>query len=167
MRGERDIPRAGPGGRIRLAPLLALLCAMIAGFPGSSVGAPPCRPTPEDLEGPFYLPGAPERDRTGTGLSVRGRVLGSPDCRPLPGARLEWWQTDSRGRYADTHRGSLRVPADGTYRFDTDFPGVYPGRPPHIHLKVFFPGYRTLTTQLYLKGGQTEADFDLVLVPDR
>ncbi|NNG47068.1 MAG: catechol 1,2-dioxygenase, partial [Deltaproteobacteria bacterium] len=29
------------------------------------------------------------------------------------------------------------------------------------------PGYRSLTTQLYLRGGETEVDFDIVLVPER
>lgn len=57
--------------------------------------------------------------------------------------------------------------ANGAYRFSTDFPGVYPGRPPHIHVKAFAPGHRPLTTQLYLRGGQTEADVDIVLVPVR
>jgi protocatechuate 3,4-dioxygenase beta subunit len=35
-----------------------------------------------------------------------------------------------------------------------------------VHFKVFAPGHRTLTTQLYPKAGQTQATFDLVLVKE-
>jgi len=52
---------------------------------------------------------------------------------------------------------------DGTYRFETDFPPPYSGRPSHIHFKVFAPGHRTLTTQLYPKAGQKDIVFDLVI----
>ena len=131
------------------------------------MAAPPCRPTCADVEGPFYVPGAPIRASTGDGLVFRGSLLGTPDCRPLTRGRVEWWQTNERGQYDASHRGSQNVTPDGSYRFTTDFPGVYPGRPPHIHFKAFAPGYRPLTTQLYLLGGETEAVFDIVLVPVR
>ena len=88
-----------------------------------------------------------------------------PSARPRAGGPIEWWQTDRRGRYGDGHRGIQTVPPDGAYRFSTDFPGVYPGRPPHIHFKAAAPGYRPLTTQLYLRGGESEVEFDIVLVP--
>jgi len=42
-------------------------------------------------------------------------------------------------------------------------PGVYPGRPPHIHFKVSAPGQKPLTTQLYLRGGEKAIRFDLVV----
>ncbi len=38
--------------------------------------------------------------------------------------------------------------------------------PTHIHFKAFAAGYRPLTTQLYLKGGQSVVAFDLVLVKE-
>ncbi|MGB6410929.1 MAG: hypothetical protein WBF16_06985 [Candidatus Deferrimicrobiaceae bacterium] len=131
------------------------------------MAASPCTPTRADAEGPFYVPGAPIRTSTGSGLVIRGRLLGAPDCRPLSGGGIEWWQTGRRGRYDDEHRGSQTVDSDGTYRFSTDFPGAYPGRPPHIHFKANAPGYRSLTTQLYLRGEEAEVGFDIVLVPER
>ena len=57
--------------------------------------------------------------------------------------------------------------SEGGYRFSTDSPGVYPGRPPHIHFKAQAPGYRALTTQLYLRGGEPEVEFNIVLIPER
>jgi protocatechuate 3,4-dioxygenase beta subunit len=53
---------------------------------------------------------------------------------------------------------------EGRYRFETDFPGIYPGRPPHLHVKVTASGHRPLTIQLYPKPGQTDLLFDFVLL---
>ncbi|HEU5360790.1 MAG TPA: hypothetical protein VFU42_06470 [Candidatus Deferrimicrobiaceae bacterium] len=160
-----------PKGLFALAPaslaFLVFLGVFAAAEGVGEGGKQACTPTRSDSEGPFYEPGAPSRTSTGRGLVVRGRLLGAPDCRPLPDGRIEWWQTDRRGRYDDDHRGSQATGPDGAYRFSTDFPGIYPGRPPHIHFKAAAPGYRLLTTQLYLRGGEAEVEFDIVLVPDR
>ncbi len=158
--------RRGPLAELATA-AAALLVMIVAAGTANTFAAQACKPTPPDMEGPFYTPEAPLRESTGSGLVIRGRLLGTPDCKSLPGGRIEWWQADRQGRYDDAHRGSQIAGADGTYRFSTDFPGVYPGRPPHIHIKAFAPGHRPLTTQLYLRGGETEAAFDIVLVPVR
>ena len=126
---------------------------------------PACAPTPPDAEGPFYKADAPERLSIGRGLVVAGTVRTAGGCAPIPGARIEWWQADSRGQYDDAHRASQSADREGKYRFETSFPGLYPGRPPHVHVKVAAPGHRTLITQLYPKQGQTELPFDFVLRP--
>lgn len=155
------------GQCVLLAAAWLLFSAVPAGS-GSEAKGNLCAPTMSDAEGPFYKPGALRTNATGSGLTVQGRLLGAPDCRPLQGGRIEWWQTNRQGRYDDSHRGSQIVGPDGTYRFSTDYPGAYPGRPPHIHFKAFATGYRSLTTQLYLRGGgETEVTFDIVLIPDR
>jgi protocatechuate 3,4-dioxygenase beta subunit len=118
------------------------------------------------MEGPFYKPNTPRREATGNGLLVSGVVRSGVTCAALTDARVEWWQANPRGEYDDAHRGSLISGAGGAYRFQTDFPPPYSGRPSHIHFKVFAPGHRTLTTQLYPKAGQTEVTFDLVLVKE-
>jgi protocatechuate 3,4-dioxygenase beta subunit len=134
---------------------------------GTSAGAESrCAPTATDMEGPFYKPGAPLRDATGSGLAVSGSVRSASACTPIKGARVEWWQANPRGTYDDDHRGSLFTGDDGGYRFDTDFPPPYSGRPSHIHLKAIAAGYRPLTTQLYLKGGERAITFDLVMVKE-
>jgi len=53
--------------------------------------------------------------------------------------------------------------AIGSYAFTTLPPGVYPGRPLHIHFKVSAPGHKPLTTQLYLRVGEKTIRFDLVV----
>ena len=125
--------------------------------------AQPCAPTRADALGPFYVAGAPERDRTGRGLVVTGTVRSAAGCRALQGARIEWWSAGASGDYDDAHRATQRADAEGRYRYETDFPGKYPGRPPHLHLRVTAPGHRTLVTQLYPAQGQTASDADLVL----
>ncbi len=153
-----------PRGLIRAFVVGAALAGLVLAGPATAQSA--CPPTRPDAEGPFYKPGAPERARTGSGLVVAGTVRSTGSCAPLPGARIEWWQADPEGRYDDAHRAVQRVDASGAYRYETDFPGTYPGRPPHIHVKVFAPGRRPLTTQLYPRPGQTELRTDFVLVPE-
>src|SRR4051812_24799147 len=60
--------------------------------------------TPEQTEGPYFLPGSPQRrDLRAAGLEGRplvvgGRVL-SPDCKPQVRALLDFWQADGAGQY--------------------------------------------------------------------
>ena len=130
----------------------------------SAISQNACAPTRPDAEGPFYTPNAPERSRTGRGLVVSGSVRSAGGCGPLEGARLEWWSADARGRYDDAHRATQVTDAAGRYRYETDFPGRYPGRPPHLHVRVTASGHRPLVTQLYPTAGQTALELDFVLV---
>lgn len=141
---------------------LALLAWLALAPPAPA--QPACRPTAPDMLGPFYVPGAPERSTTGRGLVVTGTVRSAAGCAPLAGAVIEWWAANRRGDYDDGHRATQRADDGGRYRYETDPPGVYPGRPPHLHVRVSAPGHRTLVTQLYPRGGQTTLEVDLVLV---
>jgi protocatechuate 3,4-dioxygenase beta subunit len=132
----------------------------------SAPAQPRCAPTAPDMEGPFYKPGAPLREVTGGGLTVSGTIKTAATCTPIKGVRVEWWQANPRGDYDDAHRGSLLTGDGGAYRFETDFPPPYSGRPSHIHVKALAAGYGPLTTQLYLKGGERAVIFDLVLVKE-
>jgi len=90
----------------------------------------------------------------GTKLIVTGYVL-SPDCRPVPGAWLDFWQADDRGEYDNTGfrmRGHQFTDNAGVYYLETVMPGLYTGRTRHIHVKVRAPNGPTLTTQLYVPG---------------
>jgi len=148
----------GSALRLGIALLLVLNSA-----PLPATAQPACAPTAPDMEGPFYKPGAPMRESTGKGFVVSGTVKSAGSCAAIAGARVEWWQANPKGNYDDEHRSSLVTKNDGTYRFETDFPPAYFGRTPHIHFKVFAPGHRALTTQLYPKPGQNEITFDLVV----
>src|SRR5439155_1396739 len=83
-------------------------------------------------------------------LALSGRVL-SRDCRPIAGARLDFWQAEASGSYDNAGyrlRGNQTSESDGRYALDTVVPGEYPGRTEHIHVKVQPAGGGTLTTQL-------------------
>jgi protocatechuate 3,4-dioxygenase beta subunit len=147
----------------RPLPALALVAALVA---PAAAQTPACAPTRPDMLGPFYKPDAPERARTGSGLVVSGAVRSARGCAPLPGARVEWWSADEQGAYRDDLRATQRTDAQGRFTYETVAPGRYPGRPPHLHVRVSAPGHRTLVTQLYPGDGQRSLSSDFVLLPD-
>lgn len=140
---------------------------------GSSAEAPPlvagpdatveCRDTDDDIEGPYFKPGSPERSSLvdastkGVRLTLRGRVLGAGCGIVLAGSILDFWQADAAGAYFDAKfRGHQIVGPDGSYQLTTVIPGHYLNgaqyRPSHVHVKVKAPGRPLLTTQLYFEG---------------
>jgi protocatechuate 3,4-dioxygenase beta subunit len=143
---------------------LAVIVMLLAGWAGGPAEAQgSCPPTRPDMLGPFYKPDAPVRSRTGDGLVVSGTVRSASTCAPLPGARIEWWSADTRGEYRDSLRATQTADDDGRYRYETVFPGVYPGRPPHLHVRLSAPGHRVLVTQVYPRPGDRTIELDFVL----
>jgi protocatechuate 3,4-dioxygenase, beta subunit len=141
--------------------------------------------TPAQTEGPFYPIGFPAdsdndlvqvrgqaSQAMGTVLHLQGRVIDAAD-RPLSGATLEIWQCDARGLYDHPRQpgrerrdaafqgfGRVVTDAGSRYRFRTLKPVAYPGRAPHIHLKVVTADGRRLTSQFYVAGDpRNESDF--------
>lgn len=145
---------------------MCLATALMSLWLAAAAGSAACVPTRPDALGPFYRPNAPVRTSVGRGYVLSGRVLGAPDCRPVPRARLEFWLAGPDGRYGDAFRATVVADELGAYRFESHFPPAYAGRPPHIHVRVSAPGYRVLVTQHYPRPGTTEARFDLVLEPE-
>lgn len=132
----------------------------------AQTGSSGCPATKADIEGPYYEPNAPVRIETGKGLKVSGRVGSVTDCKPLAGARIEWWSADGSGNYKDEHRATVVAGKEGSYRYETVAPSGYFFRPPHLHVKVSARGHRTLITQIYPVDGQREISFDFNLVPE-
>ncbi|HEV7367945.1 intradiol ring-cleavage dioxygenase [Arenibaculum sp.] len=153
--------RMGRRGVIAAAAAAPLLWNLSAGARALRA-ATPCGAgaTPPNPEGPFYSPDSPRRQSlrdpgmAGVPIVVTGVVL-SPECRPLPGAVLDFWQADADGAY-DTAgyrlRGHQFADENGRYRLETILPGNYGPRTRHIHVTVLDPGMRPLTTQLYFPG---------------
>src|SRR5207245_9785566 len=79
------------------------------------------------------------------------------------GAQLEWWSANPRGDYDAEHRGAQRADGTGRYRYETDLPGRYPGRPLHLHVRVTAPGHKPLVTQLYPRPRQAVMEVEFVL----
>jgi len=83
---------------------------------------------------------------TGVPFTVELTITDADSGEPLPGAAVYAWHCDKDGRYsmysegvtAETWlRGVQEAADDGTLAFDTVFPGVYPGRWPHVHFEVY------------------------------
>src|SRR5215207_8795676 len=123
-----------------------------------------CKPTQPDMLGPFYEPGAPVRTSVGRGYVLSGTVLAAEGCKPIPNARIEFWLANPSGNYDDAHRATVLAGERGEYRFESNVPVSYGGRPPHIHVRVRASGYEELVTQHYPQRGQRKANFDLVLL---
>jgi len=123
--------------------------------------------TSPNMEGPYYTPGSPERNSLietgmpGTPILISGQVF-NQECNPIPGARVDFWQADANGVYDNagfTLRGHVISDQNGYYAIETIAPGLYTGRPAHIHVKVFAPdGRELLTTQLYFPGSEDSPD---------
>ncbi len=120
----------------------------------------PATLTLAQTEGPYYKPNSPERasliepGMSGAKLIVTGYVL-TPDCKPITKAWLDFWQADDHGVYDNAGyrlRGHLFTDEQGRYQLETIFPGEYPGRTQHIHVKVQVANGPILTTQIYFPG---------------
>lgn len=158
-----------PGSVCRGTPLLGLTPVVReegTRRPSRATSTETCKPTPPDVLGPFYTPDAPERTSVGKGHVLSGVVRSSADCLPITGARIECWLAGPDGKYDDDHRATMFSDKDGGYKFESNFPPPYMGRPSHIHVKITAKGFRTLITQYYPAKGQTEGKFDLVLLPE-
>jgi len=143
--------------------LLALLVTLVVA-PASPVAAT-CAPTRADSLGPFYVPNAPVRTSVGSGHVLTGLVRSSRRCRPIARARVELWLAGPEGEYGPAWRATLFSRRDGSYRFESHVPPAYSSRPPHIHLRVSAPRFRTLVTQYYPRAGTTRGRFNLTLRP--
>jgi protocatechuate 3,4-dioxygenase beta subunit len=138
--------------------------------------------TESTVFGPFHRDGAPRMPFGGNIAShdagvptfVEGRVL-DLDGRPIAGARLDVWQTNSAGLYdSQTNspdelqmRGVFSTDADGRflirtvrpvhYQIPSDGPvgrmlrstGRHPWRPAHIHFVVSADGFEPVTTHIF------------------
>ncbi|NUZ04341.1 intradiol ring-cleavage dioxygenase [Piscinibacter koreensis] len=91
-------------------------------------------------------------------------VVSDADGRTIDGATVEIWQCDVFASYRHPHGAGARVDAGfqgfgesrsdarGAVRFRTIRPVAYPGRTPHIHVKVRHPSFGELTSQLFVAG---------------
>ncbi len=133
--------------------------------------------TPGLTEGPFYpdrLPLDTDNDlvivsnsitpAVGEITHLTGRVL-DVNANPLRDLTVEIWQVDNRGVYLHSGDSGSRqrdsnfqgygrtiTNAQGEYRFRTVKPVPYPGRTPHIHVKVKRGDRELLTTQIFVNG---------------
>lgn len=129
-----------------------------------------CILLPQAVDGPFYFdPRLVRSDisegRPGATLRLSLRVIEAGSCAPIPNARVDVWHADASGAYSGYSgqgasgdvstkgqtflRGTQTTDAGGRVVFNTVYPGWYPGRTPHIHIKVFLSETTLVTGQIY------------------
>lgn len=129
-----------------------------------------CTLYPQSVEGPFYFdPNLVRSDITagspGTPIALALRVIEAGSCTPIENARVDLWHADARGVYSgypgqgDDRRTSAKgesylrgtqfTDSKGEVTFRSVYPGWYPGRTPHIHVKVFLDEKTLATGQMY------------------
>lgn len=131
-----------------------------------------CTLFPQAVEGPYYFdpklvrPNITE-DRPGVATELFLKVFESGSCAPIANARVDIWHADAGGVYsgyarqgdnrdisterATYLRGTQFTDKDGNVNFRTIYPGWYPGRTPHIHVKVFLDKLTLVTGQIYFE----------------
>jgi protocatechuate 3,4-dioxygenase beta subunit len=143
-----------------------------AGPAAVASGAVTCVLTPEQTEGPYYIPGERIRrniteGKRGVPLTLRVLVVNASTCKPIKGAAVDVWHCDAAGAYSGVGglrnrtflRGIQRTNAQGLAVFQTIYPGYYQGRTVHIHVKVHLAGNVIHTGQLYFSDAVTDAVF--------
>ncbi|HVZ05710.1 intradiol ring-cleavage dioxygenase [Hyphomicrobium sp.] len=160
-------------GSVLAAPAAALSkTARAADATPAAADQPPgqCRLFPQAIEGPFYFdPKLMRSDisegRPGAPLKLQLRIIESGSCTPISNARVDVWHADAGGIYSGYAnqgrdreistkgqsflRGTQMTDSDGRVAFTSIYPGWYPGRTPHIHVKVFLNEKSLVTGQLY------------------
>jgi|SRR5436190_8093143 len=170
------------GSLLRLGGLAAAVLGVGGWKIDESAGAGPdrvasgrisCVLTPEQTEGPYYIAGEHVRrniteGHPGTPLMLRAFVVDASTCRAIRNAAVDIWHADAAGIYSGFGRGSgnrtfmrgiQRTNAKGLALFRTVYPGWYPGRTAHIHVKVHIAGNVVHTGQLYFPDKVTDSAY--------
>lgn len=131
--------------------------------------------SPALTEGPYYKEGDFVRSditegQAGMPMTLTITIVDT-NCQPLSDATVDIWHANAQGQYSGVTdpkegcadcgdktflRGTQTTNAQGQVTFQTIFPGWYPGRTVHIHVKVWENGKEILTTQLFVP--QEDAD---------
>jgi protocatechuate 3,4-dioxygenase beta subunit len=133
----------------------------LAGLTVAAAGGAALSLTPEQEEGPYYVPLEKIRKnitlgRPGVPLRLRMTILSSRSGKPIPNAACDIWHCDATGVYSDESventvgqtwlRGVQLTDTHGLAEFDTIYPGHYVGRATHIHVKVHIGGMKSGAT---------------------
>ncbi|MGI9373022.1 MAG: protocatechuate 3,4-dioxygenase [Hyphomicrobiales bacterium] len=165
--------RSTSNRRLFLKSFLALFPAgVISSKASAAVRTPPTTAGPfyptdkmrfADIDNDLVKISGLDSEAEGEIITFGGRIL-NEQGKPLANARVEIWQCDANGHYlhsGDPSKakqddgfqgfGHYVTGLDGAYNFRTIMPVPYPGRTPHIHMKVIHAG-KELVTQLYVAG---------------
>ncbi|PDT41518.1 intradiol ring-cleavage dioxygenase [Sinorhizobium americanum] len=131
---------------------------------------PQCIATLAQTLGPCHTNDVPIRSDvtegvTGLPTRISLRLVEASICKPVEGADVEIWHADARGVYSGEAaamcnaddaearatgflRGRQVSDANGVVSFLTVYPGWYPSRAVHIHLRILLGNRELLVSQL-------------------
>ena len=135
-----------------------------------AAGSVRCVLTPEQTEGPYYIPDERVRrniteGKRGVPLALHPTVVDASTCKAIRNAAVDIWHCDAGGVYSGFGagasnrtflRGIQRTNASGLAILKTIYPGWYQGRTVHIHVKVHIGGNVVHTGQLYFPDSLTD-----------
>ncbi len=144
---------------MRLLTSASLLVALLlAATPATAQRDTLCRDR-RPTESSIQIPGESE---PGAPMVITGRVVRGDDKRPVAGARLLAFHTDSEGYYSEGGMdeqnarlcGVLLTDEEGRYRIETIRPAHYAtgGPPAHVHFELTLPGERQRNFSLTFEG---------------
>ncbi len=137
-----------------------------------AAGLVACVLSPEMTAGPFALDGDKLRrdvreGKAGVPLTLRTTVIDVSTCKPISGAMVDIWHCDAGGTYSGFSqegtvgrtflRGIQKTDRNGLALFKTIYPGWYPGRTVHIHVRVYLGGNIVHTGQVFFPEAVTDA----------
>jgi protocatechuate 3,4-dioxygenase beta subunit len=143
---------------------------------------PQCTATSAQTLGPCHTGDVPIRSDVTEGVAglptrISLRLVEAESCAPVEGADVEIWHTDARGVYsgqaaamcnrddADARsvsflRGRQISDENGVVSFLTVYPGWYPGRAVHVHLRVLVDDRELLVSQLLFDDALSDLVYD-------
>lgn len=95
--------------------------------------------TPDEGVPASFVPDAPLRDSTGSGLVVLGVVRSGVTCTGLAGARVNIWHEGPKGKYRDRFRSVVLTDAQGRFRYEGPRLKSSDEAEPHVHFLVEVP----------------------------
>lgn len=143
----------------RLSTVTTVATETTAATKGSSTSNSPCTISPALTEGPYFVDeklnrqdvrSNPPDNSIQEGVQLRLKLnvnrVSDNTCIPLTGANVDIWHANSQGVYSDVQaqntvgkkflRGYQVTDENGAVEFITIYPGWYPGRSVHIHIKI-------------------------------
>jgi protocatechuate 3,4-dioxygenase beta subunit len=148
-----------------------------------------CVLIPQETRGPYPLDLSKDstkfrqdvtEGRPGIPLTVRLTIVNINDnCRPIPNARVDIWQTDKDGVYSGFQqpgintvgetfmRGIQMTDSNGQVEFHTIYPGWYNGRVTHIHFEIYLSSVLSAVSQMAFPEAITTAVYKTPLYSAR
>ena len=114
-----------------------------------------CTPTSQTTDGPFYTKATTQRKISSnqSGYKVIYKLkIQNKNCKPIPNLTISLWQANSQGQYSlvkNSLRGNQLTNKQGLVTFESIFPGWYPTRAAHLHVKILSQDQTVLSTQLF------------------